>query len=93
MDIKQKNPKLGLENGWRKQADATKWSLQLDTPQHSRAYQGDKVLQSNLGGNSAKSIHASVEASLKKLQSSYIDPVYLLLYSFTMPSSRKIGTI
>ena len=33
------------------------------------------LLQSNFGGNSAKSLHVSVEASLKKLQTSYIDLV------------------
>ena len=32
-------------------------------------------MQSNFGGNSAKSLHVSVEASLKKLQTSYIDLV------------------
>ena len=32
-------------------------------------------LQSNFGGNSAKSLHVSVEASLRKLQTSYIDLV------------------
>lgn len=33
------------------------------------------LLRSNFGGNSAKSLHLSVEASLKKLQTSYIDLV------------------
>lgn len=34
------------------------------------------LMQSNFGGNSAKSLHVSVEASLKKLQTSYIDLVH-----------------
>ena len=34
-----------------------------------------KLMQSNFSGNSAKSLHVSVEASLKKLQTSYIDLV------------------
>ena len=34
-----------------------------------------KLIQSNFGGSSAKSLHVSVEASLKKLQTSYIDLV------------------
>lgn len=32
-------------------------------------------MQSNFAGNSAKSLHVSVDASLKKLQTSYIDLV------------------
>ncbi len=36
---------------------------------------GPNLMQSNFGGNSAKSLHVSVEASLKKLQTSYIDLV------------------
>ena len=36
---------------------------------------GPNMMQSNFGGNSAKSLHVSVEASLKKLQTSYIDLV------------------
>ena len=38
---------------------------------------GDKVLQSNFGGNSAKSIRLSVEKSLRTLQTDYIDLVSL----------------
>ena len=34
-----------------------------------------KLIQTNFGGSSAKSLHVSVEASLKKLQTSYIDLV------------------
>ena len=40
-----------------------------------KIHQGGKVLQTNFGGNSAKSLHVSVEASLKKLQTDYIDLV------------------
>jgi aryl-alcohol dehydrogenase-like predicted oxidoreductase len=39
---------------------------------------GDKVIQSNFGGNSAKNIFTSVERSLKQLKTSYIDLVSLL---------------
>lgn len=42
-----------------------------------KTYLKDKVLQSNFGGNSAKSMHVSVEASLKKLKTDYIDLVSL----------------
>ena len=34
-------------------------------------------ITSNFGGNSAKSLHVTVEASLKKLQTSYIDILYI----------------
>lgn len=36
---------------------------------------GEGELQSNFGGNSAKSLVLTVEASLKKLRTSYIDVV------------------
>lgn len=36
---------------------------------------GPDLMQSNFGGNSAKSLHVSLEASLKKLKTSYIDLV------------------
>jgi aryl-alcohol dehydrogenase-like predicted oxidoreductase len=37
-----------------------------------KKHQGEKI-QSNYGGNGTKSLHVSVELSLKKLQTSYID--------------------
>jgi aryl-alcohol dehydrogenase-like predicted oxidoreductase len=40
-----------------------------------RAGHGDKEIMANTTGNGAKSLHLSVEASLKKLQTSYIDLV------------------
>lgn len=47
---------------------------------YSMAYKNESeptLLRSNFGGNSAKSLHVSVEASLKKLQTSYIDLLYV----------------
>ena len=40
-----------------------------------------QLIQSNFGGSSAKSLHVSVEASLKKLRTSYIDLVSLQTHS------------
>ena len=40
-----------------------------------KSFSEPKLIQSNFGGSSAKSLHVSVEASLKKLQTSYIDLV------------------
>lgn len=40
-----------------------------------KTHLGDKVMQSNFGGNSRKSLHVSVEASLRKLRTDYIDLV------------------
>ena len=48
-----------------------------------------KLIQSNFGGSSAKSLHVSVEASLKKLQTSYIDLVLLHTHSIA-PSKFKV---
>lgn len=36
---------------------------------------GDKVIQSNFGGNNAKNIYTSIERSLTSLRTSYIDLV------------------
>ena len=51
---------------------------------------GPALMQSNFGGNSAKSLHVSVEASLKKLQTSYIDLVPS--YSFSLLPPQPAGT-
>ena len=50
---------------------------------------GSKMLQSNFGGNSAKSLHVSVEASLKKLQTSYIDLVHYRAFFLTPLTSTE----
>ena len=43
-----------------------------------QSYKGfDGRINSAFGGNNAKSLHVSVEASLKKLQTSYIDILYV----------------
>jgi aryl-alcohol dehydrogenase-like predicted oxidoreductase len=59
---------------------ATKYSSAYKTAQP------DKI-QSNYGGNGTKSLRVSVEQSLKKLQTSYIDLLYLHWwdYSTTIP--------
>jgi aryl-alcohol dehydrogenase-like predicted oxidoreductase len=40
-------------------------------------------MQSNFGGNSAKSLHVSVEQSLRKLQTTYIDLLYVHYWDLT----------
>lgn len=42
-----------------------------------------KALQSNYTGNNAKSLHVSLEASLKKLRTSYIDVLYVHWWDWT----------
>ncbi|KAG0652581.1 Dothistromin biosynthesis norB [Hyphodiscus hymeniophilus] len=44
---------------------------------------GDKEILVNTAGNGAKSLHVSLEASLKKLQTSYIDLLYVHWWDFT----------
>lgn len=41
-----------------------------------RSGKGNKQIMANFTGNGAKSLHMSVEASLKKLQTDYIDLVH-----------------
>lgn len=42
-----------------------------------------KALQSNYTGNNTKSLHVSLEASLKKLKTSYIDVLYVHWWDWT----------
>lgn len=48
-----------------------------------RAGRGDKEIIVNATGNGTKSLHLSLEASLKKLQTSYIDLLYVHWWDFT----------
>ncbi|KAK5062591.1 hypothetical protein LTR84_004664 [Exophiala bonariae] len=48
-----------------------------------KTYTGPHLLQSNYGGNSAKSLHISVEASLKKFQTTYLDLLYVHFWDYT----------
>jgi aryl-alcohol dehydrogenase-like predicted oxidoreductase len=41
------------------------------------------IIHANFGGNGAKSLHLSVQASLKKLQTDYIDLLYVHWWDFT----------
>ena len=41
------------------------------------------MIHNNYGGNSTKSLHISLEASLKKLKTSYIDVLYLHWWDYT----------
>jgi len=48
-----------------------------------RAGYGDKEILVNTTGNGTKSLHLSLEASLKKLQTNYIDLLYVHWWDFT----------
>lgn len=60
---------------------ATKYTSGYRTAHHG------KELQSNFTGNSAKSLHVSLEASLKKLKTSYIDLFYVHWCVFVVPGN------
>lgn len=47
------------------------------------AGRGDKEIIVNFNGNGSKSLHTSVEASLKKLQTDYIDLLYVHWWDFS----------
>lgn len=48
-----------------------------------KVFSEPKKIQSNFGGSGTKSLHLSVEASLKKLQTSYIDLLYVHYWDMT----------
>ncbi|KAH8594366.1 NADP-dependent oxidoreductase domain-containing protein [Bisporella sp. PMI_857] len=48
-----------------------------------RGGHGDKEILINTAGNGTKSLHLSLEASLKKLQTTYIDLLYVHWWDFT----------
>ncbi len=50
-----------------------------------QSHLGDAVQQSNFGGNATKNMYSSVEASLKKLKTDYIDLLYV--HYFDMSTS------
>ncbi|KAK3390986.1 norsolorinic acid reductase [Podospora didyma] len=56
---------------------ATKFTINFRT-----AHAGKEIM-ANYGGNSTKSLHVSVEASLRKLQTSYIDLLYVHWWDFS----------
>ncbi|MCJ1411665.1 hypothetical protein MMC19_005756 [Ptychographa xylographoides] len=57
---------------------ATKFTTNFNT------YKGhDGVIQTNYGGNGSKSLRLSLERSLKKLQTDYVDILYLHWWDFT----------
>ena len=58
-----------------------------------KAYDSSIVNKSNYGGNHSKSIRLSVEASLKKLQTSYIDVLYMHWWDFTTSIPELMQTL
>jgi aryl-alcohol dehydrogenase-like predicted oxidoreductase len=62
---------------------ATKYSFGLHAF-HDKSKMS-KVIQANYGGNSAKSMRISLEASLKKLQTTYVDILYVHFWTYDTP--------
>ncbi|KAL9113132.1 MAG: hypothetical protein Q9227_002744 [Pyrenula ochraceoflavens] len=48
-----------------------------------RVHKKDGSIQSNFGGNNAKSLHLSVKDSLKKFQTDYLDVLYVHWWDYT----------
>ena len=48
-----------------------------------KANKGTKLIQSNFGGNNAKGMRHSVDASLKKLQTDYIDLLWVHWWDYS----------
>ncbi|KAI9768525.1 MAG: hypothetical protein M1839_004014 [Geoglossum umbratile] len=55
------------------------------TTKFTSGYRNDIHIPVNYAGNSSKSLHISIEESLKKLQTSYIDILYVHWWDFSTP--------
>jgi aryl-alcohol dehydrogenase-like predicted oxidoreductase len=62
----------------------TKYTLRLNS---------SDTLNANLGGNSRKSMLRSVEGSLKRLNTDYIDLLYLHMWDFTTPVEEVLQSV
>jgi aryl-alcohol dehydrogenase-like predicted oxidoreductase len=71
---------LGEWMAARKNRDELVLATKYSTP-YMNAQKG--LIQSNYGGNGTKSLRLSVDASLKKLQTSYIDLLYVNWWDYT----------
>jgi aryl-alcohol dehydrogenase-like predicted oxidoreductase len=58
-----------------------------------RTGHGDKEILANTGGNGTKSLHTSLEASLKKLQTTYIDILYVHWWDWTTSISKLMQSL
>ena len=58
-----------------------------------KAYQGRKVIQANFGGMNSKSLRHSLEASLKKLQTSFVDILYIHWWDLSAEVRRHRATL
>ena len=59
-----------------------------------QAYKGhDKIIQSNFAGNNSKGVRVSVEASLKKLRTGYIDLLWLHCWDYTTSIPELMHTL
>lgn len=60
---------------------------------NTRMHQDDKHALVNYGGNSTKSLHISVEESLKRLKTSYIDILYLHWWDWSTPIEEIMNSL
>ena len=63
---------------------ATKYTLRPNSQQHR---------DPNRGGNARKNMHREVEASLQRLQTDYIDLLYLHMWDYTTPIEEVMRSV
>lgn len=96
MEVTSSRPRTSIKkaSGWPPARLWTRSSSSPSTPPNNPYPDAnDRVITSNYGGNGTKSIRLSIEASLKKLQTSYIDLFYLHWWYYTVSIPKLMHSL
>ncbi len=87
--VKTRPPRHSSANGPRTVAFATSFA----TKYTSNYKRGQAIKMVNYSGNNTKSLHVSVEASLKKLRTAYIDILYVHWWDYTTSVEEVMNSL